>query len=182
VLPNGVAGPTYTPGGVLDVAVAQICAPGYASSVRALTTAEKDQVYAAYGITNHTGYVIDHLVSLELGGSNDISNLWPDPADEAKRKGKVENALHDLLCSGQISLVDAQAQIRTWWTAPIYGLPDTPAPAAPKITTPPKPAPTPAPTPTTAASGGGPFQCADGSVSYAAHRQGACSHHGGIVG
>jgi hypothetical protein len=177
LLPNGTAGPTYSPGAILDVTVQQICTPGYASSVRAVTTPEKNAIYAEYGITNHTGYVIDHLVSLELGGSNDPSNLWPEPADEAKRKDRVENALHDALCSGQMSLGDAQAQIKTWWTAPSYSA--APAPTTPKATTPPAPKTT---TPTSVANSGGGFTCVDGTHSNAAHRQGACSHHGGIAG
>lgn len=32
-----------------------------------------------------------------------------------------------------------------------------------------------------APSSGGGFKCADGTMSYAAHRQGACSHHGGVI-
>jgi len=30
-------------------------------------------------------------------------------------------------------------------------------------------------------AGGAPFRCKDGTVSHAAHRRGACSHHGGIA-
>jgi hypothetical protein len=30
-------------------------------------------------------------------------------------------------------------------------------------------------------NGAGPFTCRDGTISYAKHRQGACSHHGGIA-
>jgi hypothetical protein len=146
--------------------------------VRDVSSSVKDQVYAEYGITDHTNYVIDHLVSLELGGSNDISNLWPELSGEAKRKDVVENALHDAVCSGSMSLVDAQTQIRTWWTAPSYS-------TAPSITAAPATTAAPAPKPTTpattAASSGGGFTCADGTHSNAAHRQGACSHHGGVV-
>jgi hypothetical protein len=174
VLPNGTSGPTYSPGTTLPVTEQQICTPGYATSVRAVTTAEKDAIYAEYGITNHTGYVIDHLVSLELGGSNDPSDLWPEPSAEPKRKDVVENALHDAVCNGSMSLADAQAQIRTWWTAPSYN-------ATPAATTAPAPKATTPPT-TAAASSGGGFTCADGTHSSAAHRQGACSHHGGIAG
>lgn len=36
----------------------------------------------------------------------------------------------------------------------------------------------PAPTST---STGGPYTCKDGTISHAKHRQGACSHHGGIA-
>jgi hypothetical protein len=147
--------------------------------VRDVSSSVKDQVYAEYGITDHTNYVIDHLVSLELGGSNDISNLWPERSDEAKRKDVVENALHDSVCGGSMSLADAQTQIRTWWTAPSYS-------AAPAITAAPATTAAPLPKPTTpattAASSGGGFTCADGTHSNAAHRQGACSHHGGVVG
>jgi len=70
-----------TPGDIMNPPVTsdQVCTPGYSSSVRSVSTSEKDQVYAEYGIASHvTGeYEVDHLVSLELGGSNDISNLWP---------------------------------------------------------------------------------------------------------
>ncbi len=81
---------------------------------------EKDQVYAEYGIASHTAgeYEVDHLVSLELGGSNDIANLWPEPASPRPgfhEKDKVENYLHDQVCAGKISLADAQYQIATNW-------------------------------------------------------------------
>jgi hypothetical protein len=81
---------------------------------------EKRQVLAEYGLATSAGYVIDHLVSLELGGSNDLDNLWPEQPAEAKRKDVVENALYLAVCKGQMSLADAQEQIATWWTAPSY--------------------------------------------------------------
>jgi hypothetical protein len=104
------------------VTVAQICVPGYAKSVRNVTTAEKDAVYAEYGIASRAPgqYEVDHLISLELGGSNDIANLWPEPADPRPgfhEKDRVENALHDRVCAGSISLADAQRQIATNWLA-----------------------------------------------------------------
>jgi hypothetical protein len=110
-----------TPGDVLpNVTADQICQPGYAKSVRNVPTSEKDQVYAEYDISSHHAgeYEVDHLVSLELGGSNDISNLWPELADPRPgfhEKDKVENYLHDQVCSGAMSLADAQQQIATNW-------------------------------------------------------------------
>jgi len=57
------------------------------------------------------GYVIDHLVPLELGGSNDVRNLWPQPRNEARAKDRIEDELHETVCSGRIRLVDAQHRI-----------------------------------------------------------------------
>lgn len=110
-----------TPGDIFpDATKEQVCKSGYASSVRNVTTSTKNKVYAAYGITHHTTgqYEVDHLVSLELGGSNDISNLWPEAASPKPgfhEKDKVENYLHDQVCDGAISLKQAQIEIATNW-------------------------------------------------------------------
>ena len=110
-----------TPGDIFsDATVDKICQSGYASSVRNVSTSLKNQVYAEYGITTHyTGqYEVDHLVSLELGGSNDISNLWPEAASPTPgfhQKDQVENYMHDQVCSGKIPLKQAQIEIATNW-------------------------------------------------------------------
>ena len=113
--------PDCTPGAIITTATKdQICQPGYSRSVRNVPTSEKNQVYAEYGITHHsTGeYEVDHLISLELGGSNDIANLWPEAASPKPgfhEKDKVENYLHDQMCSGAVSLQQAQIEIATNW-------------------------------------------------------------------
>jgi hypothetical protein len=89
-------------------------------SVRNVPDSEKNQVYAEYGITSHAPgqYEVDHLVSLELGGSNDIANLWPElasPKPGFNEKDRVENYLHDQICSGAVSLQQAQTEIATNW-------------------------------------------------------------------
>ena len=110
-----------TPGAIFPNATkAQICVPGYARSVRNVPQSEKKQVYAEYSITSHpTGaYEVDHLVSLELGGSNDIANLWPEaatPKPGFHEKDQVENYLHDQVCAGKIPLRQAQIEIATNW-------------------------------------------------------------------
>jgi len=68
---------------------------------------------AAYGSTLE----IDHIVSLELGGSNDVANLFPERAPGYHAKDKLENRMHDMVCSGQISLTAAQHQIAADWKA-----------------------------------------------------------------
>jgi hypothetical protein len=50
-------------------------------------------------------------------------------------------------------------------------------PAAPA----PQPPPAPAPAQPVAPGGGATALCNDGTLSYAAHHQGACSHHGGVA-
>jgi hypothetical protein len=118
-----------TPGDVLpNVTKTEICKSGYASATRNVTEEEKNAVYAEYGIRSRTAgeYEVDHLVSLELGGSNDISNLWPEaaaPTPGFHQKDKVENYMHDQVCSGAISLADAQQKIATDWLVVYQSMP-----------------------------------------------------------
>lgn len=118
---NGMPNSRCTTGATFaNVTVAQVCKPGYAASVRNVPQSEKQQVYAEYGITSHvTGqYEVDHEISLELGGSNDIKNLWPEaaaPKPGFHEKDQVENYLHQQVCSGKMSLSDAQTKIATNW-------------------------------------------------------------------
>ena len=120
---GGLPDSACTPGAIFPNATQRdICKSGYSRSVRNVPSSEKDQVYAEYGITHHsTGqYEVDHLVSLELGGSNDIANLWPEAASPTPgfhEKDKVENYLHDQVCSGAMSLQEAQKEIATNWLA-----------------------------------------------------------------
>jgi len=58
---------------------------------------------------------VDHLISLELGGSNDLANLWPEPYPDATAKDKAENALHALVCRGKLDLGVAQRGIARDW-------------------------------------------------------------------
>jgi hypothetical protein len=115
--------PACTPGAVFPHAtVAEICTPGYAASVRDVPPVLKHAVYAAYGIPHHRPgeYEVDHLISLELGGSNAIANLWPEAASPAPgfhEKDQVENALHDAVCSGRMSLARAQEIVARDWRA-----------------------------------------------------------------
>ncbi len=120
---SGFPDSACTPGAIIATATKDaICVSGYSQSVRNVPTSEKNQVYAEYGILSHTvgQYEVDHLVSLELGGSNDVANLWPEAASPKPgfhEKDKVENYLHDQVCSGAISLKQAQIEIATNWLA-----------------------------------------------------------------
>jgi hypothetical protein len=112
-----------------------ICAPGFGTgSIRNVPDFEKHQVELEYGLTPK-GYgstlEIDHIVSLELGGSNDIANLFPEEASFANHdpgfhvKDRLENKLHDLVCSGTMSLLTVRRDIAGDWESlykRVYGV------------------------------------------------------------
>lgn len=126
---GGLPDPACTPGDVFPgVTREQVCTSGYSSSVRDVPETEKEEAYAEYGIYRHAAeeYEVDHLVSLELGGSNDLSNLWPEAAEPKPgfhEKDEVEDYLHEQVCQGAISLAQAQEEITTNWLAVYEGLP-----------------------------------------------------------
>jgi hypothetical protein len=111
--------PSLTPGVTFAVGVTRICVSGYASSVRNVSDAEKGAVYVRYGIVWVSyQHEVDHLISLELGGSNAIGNLWPEPYAGrwgARTKDVLENRLHDMVCAGELALAAAQHQEATDW-------------------------------------------------------------------
>ena len=110
-----------TPGAIFKgVTRSKICRYGYTRTVRFVTYSNKTRVYHEYGIYSHRRgqYEVDHLVPLEVGGSNSIANLWPELAEPSPgfhEKDQVENYLHDQVCSGAISLRQAQQEIATNW-------------------------------------------------------------------
>jgi len=116
-----VPDPARTPGATLEVTTADICVPGYSKRVRNVPVDVKRQVYANYGIRSHEPgeYEVDHLISLELGGSNSIRNLWPQSFRtspwNAYVKDALENELHRRVCAGTLDLATAQHIIAQNW-------------------------------------------------------------------
>lgn len=117
---------TLTPG-VTNPAVTQasVCATKWGTDRRFVTPAMKREVAAAYHRSRASivGYgkgpccEFDHLISRELGGADDVKNLWPQPWGAAKQKDRLENRLHVLVCNGTISLATAQTAIAHDWIA-----------------------------------------------------------------
>ncbi len=113
--------PTLTPGDVLSVDTSKICVSGYTSTVRDVPLSLKKQVYAEYGVSypQATGaYEVDHFIPLEIGGSNDIKNLWLEPASPIPgfhQKDQYENYSHSQVCSGVITIQEAQRRMTTDW-------------------------------------------------------------------
>lgn len=123
-----VPNPTLTPGAV-NTEITQsniqttICVKGYTAKpgVRNVTEQTKKLVYKEYNYDPKTlgPAEVDHLISLELGGSNDIKNLWPQSYTttpyNARIKDGIENTLHAMVCKGEIPLTQAQHEIATDW-------------------------------------------------------------------
>jgi hypothetical protein len=112
-----------TPGATLAVTAEDICAPGYAHKVRDVPAEVKREVYVSYGVDTHDPgeYEVDHLISLELGGSNSVRNLWPESYItspwNAHVKDALENRLHRAVCDGVLDLATAQHDIAKDWIA-----------------------------------------------------------------
>ena len=113
-----------TPGVIRTTSAAEICAPKFRTKPFRLTTAAmKKQVCAAYQIKpcpKKGSLEIDHLIPLELGGLDDVRNLWPQlakyPHDPGFHvKDKLENELRRRVCAKKMSLPDAQQCLQTNW-------------------------------------------------------------------
>ena len=113
-----LADPTRTPG-VLNPNVTQanirstICRRGWTETIRppvSYTNALKVKQIRQYRETGSlSNYQEDHLISLELGGNpTDPRNLWPEPYPRASDVDKIENELNSEVCSGQLTLAQAQ--------------------------------------------------------------------------
>jgi hypothetical protein len=116
--PAVVADPVRTPG-VLNPDVTQatiattICSRGWTRTIRPptdYTDLLKRRQLHEYGLPGPASrYQEDHLISLELGGHpTDPRNLWPEPYPRAARVDAIENELNADVCSGALSLADAQ--------------------------------------------------------------------------
>ena len=138
---GGLPDPACTPGAIdprvsIATTAGTICTSGYTATVRppvSVTDRIKREQMAAYGLQGQrlADYELDHLVSLELGGAlADVANLWPEPWTgdaNAHQKDAVETHLKREVCSGAVSLADAQRMIATDWLAVYKGRGLTPA-------------------------------------------------------
>lgn len=112
--------PAATPGATRTVTAADLCPTAHTKLVRHVTPAQKRHAYTLYGATAKPGVCceVDHLIPLELGGSNDNSNLWPEPYSPrpgAHEKDVLETFLHIAVCGGALSLKEAQQKIAADW-------------------------------------------------------------------
>jgi hypothetical protein len=95
-----------------------ICKSGWTRTIRPPTDYTNDLKrkqmvqYSRNGMLSD--YQEDHLISLELGGHpTDPRNLWPEPYPRAAEVDVKENELNDAVCSGGLTLAEAQRREST---------------------------------------------------------------------
>jgi hypothetical protein len=90
-----------------------------------MNAARRDEILRRYGLPpgTHPDYEIDHLIPLCLGGSDDPSNLWPQPRRSieetwnAEAKDRLERLMCNMVCDGQIDIAAAQEAFAADWIA-----------------------------------------------------------------
>lgn len=115
VLPD----PTVTPGKVATTDLRHICTTKWGKDVRHVTEAMKTAVYLQYGAVKRgtTCCEVDHLIPRELGGADDLKNLWPQHWAEARMKDHVETWAHKQVCAKPPTMLlhDAQWGMANDW-------------------------------------------------------------------
>jgi hypothetical protein len=110
-----------TPGETRPISIAEVCRNSEAEVVALNVPDEtRRKVFAAYGITSPrpNQFEVDYLITPDLGGTESIRNLWPQPYSarwNARVKDQLEQRLHQLVCSGKLDLATAQHDIAVDW-------------------------------------------------------------------
>ncbi len=119
----GAAAPRagLTPGAVREVNQAAMCAMGEEGERPAISHRVAMEVFRSYGIHDPQprAYEVDYLIPPDLGGSDDVRNLWPQPYNEGTWNARVKDALEDrlrtMVCTGTLELSTAQQELATDW-------------------------------------------------------------------
>ena len=110
-----------TPGETRPITIDEVCHSAQAEVVALnIPTETRQRVFAAYGIRSPqpNQFEVDYLITPDLGGTESIRNLWPQPYSvrwNARVKDKLEQRLHQLVCTGRLDLATAQHDIAVDW-------------------------------------------------------------------
>ena len=120
VVPNR----SLTPGAVRPVTLKEICSSANDDLDPPVPYSMKRAVFLEYDLPPSEparNYQIDYLVNPQLGGTNDLRNLWPEPYSNAKwnarAKDELERHLHQMVCDRTVDLAVAQREIAADWIA-----------------------------------------------------------------
>jgi len=101
-----------------------ICSPGWLAAARppaSFITEAKSRLMKESGLpaADAPKVEVDFLVPLGLGGHpRKAENLWLQPVEGnwgVRTKDRLENKLRHMVCSGEISLLEARDAMRTDW-------------------------------------------------------------------
>jgi hypothetical protein len=115
---------SLTPGAVRAVTLKEICSSADDDLDPPVPSSTKRAVFQEYDLPPSgptRNCQIDYLVNPQLGGTNDLRNLWPEPYSNAKwnaqAKDELERHLHQMVCDRTVDLAVAQREIATDWIA-----------------------------------------------------------------
>jgi hypothetical protein len=117
LLPNS----KLTPGATRSVRLTEICPARDMDLDPQVSPSTQRMVFQKYGIAaaSASKYQVDYLINPQLGGTDDIHNLWPEPYGatvwNAHVKDVLEDRLHQMVCDKQIDLTSAQDEIARDW-------------------------------------------------------------------
>ena len=112
-----------TPGATRPATREDVCRSEPDQNARLIPASVRQRVFESYGLPNARpeAYEVDYLITPELGGSDDIRNLWPEPYSStvwnAHVKDALEDRLHEMVCDGTLDLRTAQHDIASNWIA-----------------------------------------------------------------
>jgi len=116
---------SLTPGVVRQVSLTEICESESDEDLDpAVPPSMQKKVFYEYGVPSarqRKDFQVDYLINPQLGGTNDIHNLWPQPYNSAEwnaeAKDALERHLHRMVCERKLDLAEAQRDISTNWIA-----------------------------------------------------------------
>lgn len=118
-LPN----PELTPGQAnRGTTSAQVCGRGLPTA-RHPSYGTRKAVLVSYGLTTEKShdYIVERLIPTSLGGTTNQKNLWPvrrTGTANVTQKQALDARLLAQVCSGQLTLANAQRLLRrSWWDA-----------------------------------------------------------------
>jgi hypothetical protein len=91
---------------------------GIARCKRNVSVGDKQRVATNYGgipRKDWPNYEFDHLIPLCAGGTNNETNIWPQPIDEAKDKDLLENQVCLKMRNGELLQHEAIQQMKNWF-------------------------------------------------------------------
>ena len=113
-----------TPGATRPVDLQEVCAAGDDDLDPTVPASRQEAVFEEYGISashSEKDFQVDYLISPQLGGTDDVRNLWPQSYKQttwnASAKDALERHLYRLVCDRKIELAEAQREISTDWIA-----------------------------------------------------------------